>query len=55
MGRKVTQVLQGRFRTNDGPTVFLKIETAIGTAIGTTVDVGQIAIFDSVGHFIVTK
>ncbi len=27
MGKEVTQVLQGRFRTNDGPTVFLKIET----------------------------
>ncbi len=24
MGTKVTQVLQGRFRTIDGPTVFLK-------------------------------
>ncbi len=27
MGTEVTQVLQGRFRTNDGPTVFLKIDT----------------------------
>ncbi len=27
MGTEVTQVLQGRFRTNDGPTVFLKMET----------------------------
>ncbi len=27
MGTEVTQVLQERFRTNDGPTVFLKIET----------------------------
>ncbi len=27
MGIKVTQVLQGRFRTIDGPTVFLKIDT----------------------------
>ncbi len=27
MGTEVTQVLQGRFRTNDGPTVFLKVDT----------------------------
>ncbi len=27
MGTEVTQVLQGRFRTNDGPTVFWKKET----------------------------
>ncbi len=27
MGAEVTQVLQGRFRTIDGPTIFLKIDT----------------------------
>ncbi len=27
MGTKVTQLLQGRFLINDGPAVFLKIET----------------------------
>ncbi len=27
MGTEVTQVLQGRFRTIDGPTLFLKIDT----------------------------
>ncbi len=27
MGTEVTQVMQGRFRTNDDPTVILKIET----------------------------
>ncbi len=27
MGTEVTQVLQGRFRTIDSPTIFLKIDT----------------------------
>ncbi len=30
MGTEVIQVLQGRLRTNDGPTVFLKMETEGG-------------------------